>query len=70
MDQRRRFTIDADLSTEPIEGSVGRDGGPLREFLGWVGLLQALEELAVADGAARAAGEAAASTGRPEPATT
>jgi hypothetical protein len=43
LDGRSRLILDLDLSADSPSGTVGASGQPGRGFLGWVGLLSALE---------------------------
>jgi hypothetical protein len=40
-----RLTLELDSQAEPISGRIQLEGGPVRDFSGWMGLLSALEEL-------------------------
>jgi len=53
VDRSLRITIDLAL-TEPVSGSVARDGGRPIRFSGWLDLHSALEELCEAAGDDRA----------------
>ena len=44
-----RIWVDVELGRDPISGEVQADGGRQRSFVGWLGLISAIEALIAAD---------------------
>jgi hypothetical protein len=42
-EEPRRLALEVRFDSEPIEGRVYEDGGPDRQFSGWLGLMAAIE---------------------------
>jgi hypothetical protein len=63
--KRSRIDVEVDATAEPIAGRVRREGGPAREFHGWLGLASELERARRTE-AEPAGDEAAAATSNSE----